>query len=841
MTLPVAQICPALLQALAKHNKVLLTAPPGAGKSTYLPLFLLQQAAFAGQSIIMLEPRRLAAKSIASYLAAQLGEAVGETVGYQIRFEQQYSARTRLLIVTEGVLIRKIQQDPALETTDLLIFDEFHERSLQADLALALALEVQQLNDKLKLLIMSATLAGADLSEKLAAPLLQSDGRSFPVDIRYVAPTQEDVWLQSARLARQLLNEHQGSFLVFLPGQREIERAYSYLTEQALSQQQQQQLPPDVQVFALIGSLSLAEQQRAIAPAAPGQRKIVLATNIAETSLTIDGISLVIDAGVARQAVYQPKLGFSKLDTVQISQASATQRAGRAGRLSAGFCYRIDTAEKWARRPAFTTPDILQADLLALRLEIAGWGCQVADLFWLDLPPATQLKAAEQCLRWLGALDAQHQLTAHGKAMLKLPTDPRLASMLLHAVRFEQEGYQGAIALAAWLCVLLEQNRRFDGTDVLAQLAQLRAGHGRQQAQQQVRQLLQALRQPADMLHAVWPEQITGLLLSHAFADRIAQQRGQGYLLANGTGAVLPPDDALAHSPYLVVADLRLVGNNAWVSAAATLTLDALTQEWQSQLTTIKHFAFDESSGRFLAEERQQLGALVLKRKNLSQSLSAADRSAGWVDYLSKKGLQLLEWTDAALNLQQRLALARKLQPEAGWPDLSFPALSNTMQQWLEPFLANISSLAQLQKLDLYPLLWQKLNYQQQQQLNSLLPASWRSVLGTDIKLVYQAVGQAGGQSDTQVDVQVELAIRIQEMFGQSSTPTVGKGLVPVIVTLLSPGRQPLQKTADLASFWQNAYQDVKKEMKGRYPKHYWPDDPLQAMPTNKTKKAMQK
>ncbi|WP_082971829.1 ATP-dependent helicase HrpB [Rheinheimera sp. SA_1] len=838
MTLPVAEICPALLQALAKHNKILLTAHPGAGKSTYLPLFLLQQPQFAGQLIIMLEPRRLAAKSIASYLAVQLGEAVGETVGYQIRFEQQYSARTRLLIVTEGVLIRKIQQDPTLETTDLLIFDEFHERSLQADLALALALEVQQLNDQLKLLIMSATLAGADLSEKLAAPLLQSAGRSYPVDIRYVAPTQEDVWLQSARLAKQLLSDHQGSFLVFLPGQREIERAYAYLTEQTLPQQQ---LPPDVQVFALIGSLSLAGQQRAIAPAAKGQRKIVLATNIAETSLTIDGISLVIDSGVARQAVYQPKLGFSKLDTVQISQASATQRAGRAGRLSAGFCYRIDTAEKWARRPAFTTPDILQADLLALRLEIAGWGCQVADLFWLDLPPSAQLQAAEQCLRWLGALDAQNQLTAHGKAMLKLPTDPRLASMLLHAVRFEQDGYQGAIALAAWLAVLLEQNRRFDSTDVLAQLAQLRAGHGRQQAQQQVRQLFQALRQSADMLHASWPEQITGLLLSHAFADRIAQQRGQGYLLANGTGAVLPPDDALAHSPYLVVADLRLVGNNAWVSAAATLTLDALTQEWQNQLTTIKHFAFDESSGRFLAEERQQLGALVLKRKNLSQSLSPADRSAAWVDYLSKKGLQLLEWTDAAQNLQQRLALARKLQPEAGWPDLSLPTLASTMQHWLEPFLTNISSQTQLQKLDLYPLLWQQLNYQQQQQLNSLLPASWRSVLGTDIKLVYQSVGQAGGQKEAQIDVQVELAIRIQEMFGQSSTPTVGNGRVPVIVTLLSPSRQPLQKTADLASFWQNAYQDVKKEMKGRYPKHYWPEDPLQAMPTNKTKKAMQK
>ncbi len=821
MTLPVAEICPALLTTLAKHNKVLLSAPPGAGKSTYLPLFLLQQAAYAGKSIIMLEPRRLAAKSIASYLAAQLDEAVGGTVGYQIRFEQQYSARTRLLIVTEGVLIRKIQQDPLLESIDLLIFDEFHERSLQADLALALALEVQQLNDQLKLLIMSATLAGAELSEKLGAPLLQSHGRSYPVDIRYMAPTSEDLWLQSARLARQFMTDHPGSFLVFLPGQREIERAYDYLT--------QQPLPPDIKVFALIGSLSLAEQQQAIAPSAIGHRKIVLATNIAETSLTIDGISLVIDAGVARQAVYQPKLGFSKLDTVNISQAAAVQRAGRAGRLSAGVCYRIDTAEKWARRPAFSTPDILLADLLALRLEIAGWGCQVADLFWLDPPPPTQIQAAEQCLRWLGALDDEHQLTAHGKAMLKLPTEPRLASMLLHAKRFEADGYQGAVAFAAWLVVLLEQNRRFEGTDVLPQLTQLRSGPARHQAQQQVRQLLQALRYSTDLLHTAWPEQITALLLSHAFVDRIAQKRGQGYLLANGTGAVLPPDDALAHSPYLVVADLRLVGNNAWISSASALTSDALAQEWQTQFKTMKHFAFDESTGRFLAEERQQFGALILKRKNLSQSLTATDRSGAWLDYLTKKGLALLEWSEPVLNLQHRLAVARTLQPAVGWPDLSLATLGSTMEQWLAPFLAPISSLAQLQKLDLYPLLWQQLTYQQQQQLNSLLPASWRSVLGTDIKLCYLADGQ------------VELSIRIQEMFGQSSTPCVGHGSLPVIVTLLSPNRQPLQKTRDLASFWKNAYQEVKKEMKGRYPKHYWPDDPLQAMPTNKTKKAMQK
>ena len=820
MTLPVAEICEALSAALHQHNRVLLTAPPGAGKSTYLPLYLLQHTDFENKKIIMLEPRRLAAKSIAAYLASQLGETVGQSIGYQIKGEQERSGKTRLLIVTEGVLIRKIQQDPELAGIDLLIFDEFHERSLQADLALALSLEVQQLNETLKLLVMSATLAGAELSEKLQAPFIQSEGRSFPVEVRYQSPTQDELWLQAARLSGQLLSELQGSQLVFLPGQREIERAHDYLLAQ--------QLPADVDVFALLGSLTLMQQQQAIAPSPPGRRKIVLATNVAETSLTIDGIRLVIDSGVARQAVYQPKLGFSKLDTQQISQASAVQRAGRAGRLAPGVCYRLDTPEKWARRPAFTTPDILQADLIGLRLEIAGWGCKVEDLFWLDPPPKAQLAAAEQCLYWLGALDKEQQLTSHGRAMLKLPTEPRLASMLLHAKTFAEQGYPTAPALAALMAALLEQNKRASSCDLTTQLKYVSGP-----VLQQAKLLLQQLGFSSDLLKQSLPEQLAGLLLSFAFPDRIAQQRGQGYLLANGTGAVLPPDDALSHSPYLVVADLRLFGKDAQISSACTFSLDELHSHWQPQLETERHFAFDEQNGRFIAEQRLRFGALVLKRQNISTALSSADKSLAWLDLLQKRGLTIFNWTEATLNLKHRILLAARLQPQAQWPDCADAALIADAANWLAPYLSEINSLAALQKLDLRQLLWQRLSFQQQQELNKLLPASWRSVLGTDITLLYSA--------DADNTQGVSMAIRLQEMFGQSSTPTVANGLVAVTVTLLSPSRQPLQLTRDLPSFWQNAYQDVKKEMRGRYPKHFWPDNPLEAMPTNKTKKAMQK
>ncbi len=809
--LPVADILPALVLQLEQQSVAILTAPPGAGKSTYLPLYLLQQPAFAGKKIIMLEPRRLAAKSIAAYLAQQLGEAVGQTVGYQIRLEQKQSAATRLLVVTEGVLIRKMLSDPLLEDVDLLIFDEFHERSLQTDLALALALEVQQLNEQLKLLLMSATLDSDKLSQRLQAPVLKSLGRSFPVDVRYQAPTQQPLALQCGDLVLQALAQHAGNLLVFLPGQREIDHCAGYL---------QQRLPDaSIKVHALIGSLSLSEQQAAIAAPPAGQRKVVLATNIAETSLTIDGISVVIDSGQARAAVFEPKLGFSKLETIQISQAAATQRAGRAGRLMPGVCYRLDTLEKWQRRRAQTVPDILQADLLALRLDIAGWGAKVSDLFWLDAPPPKQLQAAEQCLQLLGALDERLQLTAKGRQMLALPVEPRLAAMLLHARQLEQQGETGAVSLAATIAAQIEQTRRFAQTELSSQL-RLQSDIARQQYQQLL-QLMQG-RHSQSLPLALTPE-----LLSRAFPDRIAINRGQGYLLANGTGASLPPDDALQGAAVLVVADLRLWQQQAVISLAEKWSLDALIQSWQADLHWQNRLEFDEQNGRFIAEKQLRLGALVLKRQQRNDEIRSDDRRQAWLDYLQKKGLQILNWSDEVRQLQQRLSLARQLQPEQPWPDLSLTQLQDSLTDWLGPYLGDVRSLTQLQQLNLSQILRDRLDYAQQQKLDALLPASWRSVLGTYVALDYQPDGE------------VHLAIRLQEMFGQLTTPTVGLGAVPVTITLLSPAKRPLQVTRDLASFWQNAYQDVKKEMRGRYPKHYWPDDPAEAEPTNKTKKAM--
>ncbi len=812
MTLPVAELCPALLQQLQQQRRLILTAPPGAGKSTYLPLYLLQAPEFSEKRIVLLEPRRLAAKSIASYLAAQLGEPLGQTVGYQIRFEQKYSANTRLLVVTEGVLIRKIQQDAELNSVDLLIFDEFHERSVQTDLALALALEVQQLNEQLRLLVMSATLDSMQLASMLDAPVLESAGRSYPVEIRYQVPTSDPMWLQVAKLAVQLCTLHDGNFLLFLPGQREIEQAATFLANQTL--------PANMAIFPLLGRLSLAEQQQAVAAPPLGQRKIVIATNIAETSLTIDGITVVIDSGQARQASYVAKLGFSRLDTVQISQAAAIQRAGRAGRLAPGVCYRIDTEEKWQRRAQFTQPEILQADLLALRLDIAAWGCQVEDLCWLDKPPVTQLKAAEQCLQLLGALDERLTLTAFGQAMLKLPVAPRLAAMLLTAQQLEQEGMQGAVELAATLAVQLEQNKRLTGTDLSRQLRLEGAN-----ALQQFQQLLQLFQHKK---RGQLPLEFAPLLLSHAFPDRIAIARGQGYLLANGTGAVLAPDDELTGQACLVIADLRLWQQQAVISAAVSWSIAEVNAHWQRHIRQETQVGFVAQSGRFVAEQQSRLGALVLKRQTVNNPLNDSQKAAAWLDYLTQTQLGALNWSAPVLQLMARVALAAKLEPDQ-WPDLSMPTLQTTIEQWLAPYLIGINHLQQLQALDLRQILQQQLSYQQQQQLDLLCPASWQSPLGTQVALQYGSEGE------------VQLEIRLQEMFGQATTPTVGNGRVAVTVSLLSPAKRPLQVTRDLASFWQNAYQDVKKEMRGRYPKHYWPDDPLQAEPTNKTKKAMQK
>lgn len=811
--LPVAEICPALIQSLKQYNKVILSAPPGAGKSTYLPLYLLQHADFADKTILLLEPRRLAAKSIASFLASQLNEAVGQQVGYQIRHEKSYSKNTRLLIVTEGVLIRKIQQDPELAGIDLIIFDEFHERSLQADLALALALEVQQLNNTLQLLIMSATLDQQKLASALDAPVLCSQGRSYPVDILYQPPSSEPVWLQCARLSLQASLTHQGSILTFLPGQREINQARDWLLEQNRDDQ--------LDIYALSGALTLAEQQQAIAPSPAGRRKLVLTTNIAETSLTIEGIEVVVDSGLCRQALYHPKHGLTRLDTVAISQAAAIQRAGRAGRLSAGVCYRLDSAELWQRRIAYTPASILQSDLTSLLLEISAWGCSAEQLFWLDSPPQNNLKSAAWVLLQLKAINDKGQITEFGRQLLATGTEPRLAALVLHGKQLEQHGEQGAAWLAVVLATLLENPQRNREQDIDQLLQQPFYGALLQQARQ--------LAQQNDIkVSSYLPQHLTASLLSRAFPDRIALVRGKGYLLTNSAGASLFPDSPLAGAEVLVICDLHF-GQTTQISLAARWTLAELMQEWRVDLQQQDYVGFDAQQGRFIAEQRLMLGSCVLERKALNTKLSETQQQHAWLDWLKQQGLQALPWTEQALQLKYRLQLMQQWMPEHQLPKMDEDALWADAEVWLAPALGGFTKLNDLNKLDLYTLLWQRLNYKEQQLLTSCMPDSWRSAIGSMIPVLYSEEGEA------------ILSIRIQEMFGQLDTPTVANGRLAMKIHLLSPARRPLQVTQDLASFWANSYTEVKKEMKGRYPKHYWPDNPAEAMPTNKTKKAMQK
>ena len=813
--LPVADIFPQLLLQLRQHNKVVLSAPPGAGKSTYLPLHLLQHADFKGKKLLMLEPRRLAAKSIAAYLASQLGEEVGQSVGYQIRQENKSSPATRLLIVTEGVLTKKLQQDPELSTVDVILFDEFHERSLHADLALALCLDVQQLRPELQLLIMSATLDTASLAASLDAPVIQSEGRSYPVTVEYISPDNQPIAIQLAKAVQLALQKHQGNILVFLPGQSEINQTARLLLQQGI--------PSAVQLHALLGSLTLAQQQAAIAAPPVGQRKVVLSTNLAETSLTIEGINVVIDSGLCRQSRFNPRQGISLLETTAISQAAAIQRSGRAGRLAAGHCYRLDSAERWQRRERFTAAEIETADLTAMRLEIAAWGCKVTDLQWLTPPPPAHLAVAEQLLQQLGFLDNKGHITALGRQAHRLGTEPRLAAMLLHSQTLALQGMPGAMALACMLAALLEDSRVLQG-DLYTLLGSMKRSLPTQwQQAQRFAQLIGC------HLTAALPLQLTAILALRAFPDRLAKRRGQGYQLANGSGAVLQDNHSLTGQHWLVVLHIQQIGRENRIYQALSISVDDITADWQAELSWRTHTFWDEKAAGFFTEQQLNFGQLVLAAKPAALALSSEQKQQAWLSYIHNKGLATLSWPEAVQQLRHRVALLRRYQTAASWPDLSDDALLSSLAQWLGPYLGAISKSAALAQLPLYEALLQCLSYSQQQQLNLLLPTHWQAPTGSRISIDY---GADGGP---------RLSVRVQEMYGQLCSPTLLQQQLVITVELLSPSRQPLQVTRDLASFWQNAWQEVRKEMRGRYPKHYWPEDPAQALPTTKTKKAMLK
>lgn len=808
-SLPVSAVLDELLAALQSAPQVLLHAPTGAGKSTWLPLQILANAGLPGR-IIMLEPRRLAAKNVAYRLAQQLGEEPGQTVGYRMRAESKSGPQTRLEVVTEGILTRMLQQDAELQGVSLVILDEFHERSLQADLALALLLDVQQgLRDDLKLLIMSATLDNARMTQLLPeAPVVVSEGRSFPVERQY-QPLASHLRLEDgvAAAVKRLLAEQAGSLLLFLPGVAEINRVLERLTGEVAS---------DTDLCPLYGALPLAQQQKAIQPAASGRRKVVLATNIAETSLTIEGIRLVVDSGLERVARYEVRNGLTRLATQRISQASMVQRAGRAGRLEPGICWHLFAKEQAERAVEHAEPEILQSDLTGFWLELLQWGCHdPAQLTWLDAPPAAALAAARALLQRLGATDDGDKLTASGRQMAALGCEPRLAAMLVAGAALSADG----LATAALLAALLEEPPRGGQMDIGYWLSRPQPNW-----RQRAAQLAKRLPQRAGQIDI----DLAPRLLALAFTDRIVQRRGQDgrYLLANGMGAAMNQDEALSRAPWLIVPSL-LQGHNspdARILLALPVDIEALAAQLPAIVTPRTAVEWDEEKGTLRAWKRQQIGRLTLRAQPLAKPADEELQQA-LLDWVRAQGLAVLNWEGAAEQLRVRLQCAQAWLPEAEWPAMDEEPLLAALEQWLLPSLSGVRDLRGLKQVNIAEALSRLLDWQQKQRLDNALPTHYTVPTGSRLPIRYEA-----GKPPA-------LAVRLQEVFGEQRSPMLAEGRIPVVLELLSPAHRPLQITGDLAAFWQGAYREVQKEMKGRYPKHAWPDDPATAVPTRRTKK----
>lgn len=804
--LPVSEVLPALLEALAQSPQVLLAAPTGAGKSTWLPLQLLQKARLPGR-IIMLEPRRLAARNVAQRLAEGLGEQPGETVGYRMRGENCCGPNTRLEVVTEGILTRMLQRDPMLEGVSLVILDEFHERSLQADLALALLLDVQQgLRDDLKILLMSATLDNDRLRQLLPdAPFIASEGRSFPVTRRYASLNAQQRFEEAvAREVAQLLREESGSLLLFLPGVAEIERVKRELASR---------VGEDVDLSPLYGALSLEEQRRAILPAPTGRRKVVLATNIAETSLTIEGIRLVVDSALERSAQFDVRSGVTRLQTQRISQASMTQRAGRAGRLEPGICLHLLPQEQAMRAAAQSEPEILNSDLAALHIDLLQWGCQDASqLRWLDAPPVRSLRAASALLTHLGALEGD-KLNARGRKMAALGSDPRLTAILSAAQDSD------AIASAALLVAILEDPPRSGSAD-------LRDALNRPQPhwQRRARQWQQRLNAIGGKVN---PDLFPALLVA-GFADRLALRRGDSarYQLANGIGAMLDEQDGLSRNEWLIAPTLLQGASAADARILMALPVDMaqLRQQCPALVTQRIDVEWDEEKGTLRAWKRELVGSLVLKAQ--PQARPEADiLHPAMLRWIREKGLSVLGWTPEAEQLRLRLYCAAEWLPEEAWPQLNDETLLDSLERWLLPEMSAVRDLKSLQSVSLVSALLHLLTWSQRQRLDTVLPTHYTVPTRSRLPIRYA------------LDKPPALAVRIQEMFGEAQNPAVAEGRIPLVLELLSPAQRPLQITRDLAAFWRGAWPEVQKEMKGRYPKHLWPDDPANALPTRRTKK----
>ena len=847
--LPIEAIKSSFCQALVEHNTLILSAPPGAGKSTQLPLWLLALAEFKQQKIYLLQPRRLAVKNIATYLAQQLGESVGQTVGYRLRNESKVSESTRLEVITEGILTKIIQQDAELLGTGLIVFDEFHERSLHGDLAFALAREVQQaFREDLKLVLMSATLDVAVLTEHLPeAVYIKSEGRSYPVDITYQAVSAQQAWQEHAlAVIKQKLATHQGSILVFLPGIADIRYLHEHLIDV---------MPKDCLLSQLYGELSLSAQQQAILPVVQGQRKLVLTTNIAETSLTIDGINLVIDCGLEKVAIYDNAKLINTLTQRQIAKASAIQRAGRAGRLMPGQCIRLFAKDDFERRPEHSVNEIQQADLLPTLIEAARWGVtKLADLPMLELPKATQEQKAWQELQALAIVDDNRALTKHGEQISELSCHPRFAHMIIAALAIDKNYAEAVASLACILAALLEERdilpRQKGGDSASLQfrielLASAKLANQPKAARiiKQAKNLARSAK--IDFTWQSLPFDMIGVLLAFAYPERIAKARGAygEFVCANGSGVSLTEGEPLAQQSYLVVATLMQVKSRTFANLVAPISLEQIETFFIKDIRCADVLLYDNKLAKVVARRQRRLASLLLEEQVLSSGINDSEVVNVWRDVLQRHGLKFLNWQDKDLALLARWQWLSSEQQNisdvsACLPVIDDAFLLDNLALWFEPYVTGISAKAKLDKLDLSAMLLSLLEYQQQQILNQAAPTHYVGPTGRHCKISYQQ-----GEKP-------KVSLPMQEVYGLSETPVVGlyqghsvvakASGVPLLLELLSPAQRPIQVTQDLVQFWQGSYAQVQKEMKSKYPKHYWPDDPANAQPTNKTKRHMQ-
>lgn len=825
MSFPIDPTLPQLLKTLSSSFNVVLCAPPGAGKTTRVPIALLEPEWMRGKRVLMLEPRRLAARRAAEFMATTLGQKVGGSIGYRTRGDSRISSTTRIEVVTEGVLTRMLHDQPDLPNVGIVIFDEFHERSINADLGLALTLDIQQnLREDLRVLVMSATLDGVAVAELLGnAPIIESPGQSLAVESRYLS--HPDNGLVESKVAEAILRalpDEAGDLLVFLPGQREIRRVETLL--------QGRSLPPEVIVHALYGEANNEQQQSALTPAPHGKRKVILSTSIAETSLTIDGVRIVVDSGFSRSARFDPRRGMTGLVTGPVSQATADQRRGRAGRQQPGVCYRLWTESQHATLPHYPTPEILVADLAPLALDLALWGTNDASpLRFLDPPPAAHLAQARTLLQSLGALDEQQKITQHGKELSALPVHPRLAHMIIR-------GHQLEIgALACDVAAILEERDLFRGQpgmdiDLASRWHALQSTTTTVDRTTQKRIVAES-RRLMDIVgikeDKSASEDRLGVLLSLAYPERVARRRGaegRRYQMSGGTGAVLPEWSKLAREEFLAIAEVDGAGTEARVFLAAPLECADIIEVFADRVVTKDEVFWNEEQEMVVARKVQRFDALIIAEQKTK--VEAEHLQKAMLDGVHEMGLLSLPWDRESESLCSRSEWVRlRNLVTDDWPVLDDVTLLGTLEQWLGPFLNGMTKRADLKALDVALILKSQFSHVQLRELERLAPVTLEVPTGSHITLDYSAGDQP------------VLAVRLQEMFGLMDTPTVGGGKVKALIHLLSPAGRPLAVTQDLSSFWKNSYPEVRKQVRGSYPKHYWPDDPLIATPTRKTGK----